>query len=435
VARMGPVSSSLLLFQGDLGAYNAARLRQGELPSTLAARRIEAIGWNDAGRGDAVLAPSVPLEPSGTYTLAALGAGPIVTLLVDPAASPIAERIWPPRGSLHGGSRSVFCAEGAAVLGQGPVRLEPVGLEATAWLGADAAGRSSERCVHLEAEDPIPSGVAVPPPEIGKAPMDPAPIVLDPATTFFLPQSCPAAEISFGPGCALVQDDRVVVRSVDVPVLWSIEMGSNVRIEPALANERFVLTGLLPSTEVSVDGSVTDLSGQEETFATVLDTAAPRPHVVINEVLANPLGPEPQQEWIELVNDGTERVDLTGFLLSDSAGDTILPRATLDPSEFALIVGEGFQLSDGRDPPPAPGTLIIRVPHVGSDGLSNSGEALALYSADGKSVSRFPAVPASRPGVSIVRRVASVLDDDGTAFFPSPDGGATPGWKNHITTP
>ena len=28
------------------------------------------------------------------------------------------------------------------------------------------------------------------------------------------------------------------------------------------------------------------------------------PHVVINEVLANPVGGEPAQEWVELYNDG-----------------------------------------------------------------------------------------------------------------------------------
>jgi hypothetical protein len=433
VAGIGSASAALLLVHGELSSYYASRLRQGEVPSTLVDRRVDAIAWNGAGGEDAVLAPSVPLVSGETYALAALGAGPLTTLVVALDAARVAERIWPPRGTFHAGSRSVFCALSSALLGEGAVRLDPLDLDATATLGTDGTGSSSDRCVHLDAVLPVPMGVAVPPPALGDTAMDPAPLALDPTSSAPQAPQCSSGEVSIGPGCAVVLDDRAVVRSADAPLLWSLHVGDRTRLEPVLANGRFVLTGLLPLSDVTVDGTVTDLAGHEDPFAARLRTGSSRPHLVINEVLANPLGPEPAQEWVELTNDGTDSVNLTGFVLSDSGGNTVLPRASLEPGGFALVVGEGFELSDGRDPPPAPGTMLLRVPRVGSAGLSNSGEALRLSSASGQLLSRFPAVPAPKPGISVVRRAPSAADDDQQAFFPSPDGSATPGWGNPVS--
>src|SRR5690606_16286033 len=39
---------------------------------------------------------------------------------------------------------------------------------------------------------------------------------------------------------------------------------------------------------------------------------------VLNEVLANPNGPEPQQEWVEIVNTGNRAGTLSGYRLKDS---------------------------------------------------------------------------------------------------------------------
>src|SRR5690606_40695464 len=39
---------------------------------------------------------------------------------------------------------------------------------------------------------------------------------------------------------------------------------------------------------------------------------------VLNEVLANPSGPEPQQEWVEILNAGNVAASLSGYRLKDS---------------------------------------------------------------------------------------------------------------------
>src|SRR5262249_35088145 len=138
-----------------------------------------------------------------------------------------------------------------------------------------------------------------------------------------------------------------------------------------------------------------DLDGDEVRFDVEISTAAPRPHVVINEVLANPNGPDKTEEWIELVNDGDASVVLEGWALDDGSGSGILPRVTLGPGAFALIVAAGYHVTTAVDVPAAAGTLIVRVAELASGGLSNQGETLRLQDAAGVTASEFPAIAAT----------------------------------------
>jgi hypothetical protein len=152
----------------------------------------------------------------------------------------------------------------------------------------------------------------------------------------------------------------------------------------------------------------------------------PQSHLVLSEVYANPLGTEPAQEWVELFNDGSGAVPLGGCTLQDGGGSIVLPDATVGAGAYALIVNGSFALDDGADPPPAAGTLVVR---VASLSLSNEGEALTLRDPGGVVMSRFPAMK-PKSGVSIVRLVPDALDEDPASFAPSPNGSATPGAPN-----
>jgi hypothetical protein len=149
----------------------------------------------------------------------------------------------------------------------------------------------------------------------------------------------------------------------------------------------------------------------------------------LNEVMANPAGPEPAQEWVELYNDGDAVVALDGFALEDSAGRTVLPGSAIDPGAFALVVTDAFTADDGVDAPPAPGVSIVRVPALGRGGLSNDGERLILRDAAGAVVSTFPAVK-TKNGVSIARVAPDAPDADPASFAPSSNGSSTPGAPN-----
>jgi hypothetical protein len=145
--------------------------------------------------------------------------------------------------------------------------------------------------------------------------------------------------------------------------------------------------------------------------------------VVINEVLAWPIGPSPAEEWVEIVNDGPAPAVLDGYVLEVGSRATPLPAATLAPGGFALIVSDTYTAVDGTDVPPAPGTLVLTVPHLGREGLSKKGEVLTLYDASQNAISTFAATPKPKQGFSVARRVPSAPDALASSFAratPSP---------------
>ena len=85
------------------------------------------------------------------------------------------------------------------------------------------------------------------------------------------------------------------------------------------------------------------------------------PPIAITEVLANPAGPEPQQEYVELRNLGDADVSLAGLRLEDSKGGDDLPAETLAAGGYALVVTATYDPDEGSDPAPRAGTLLVRV--------------------------------------------------------------------------
>jgi hypothetical protein len=110
-------------------------------------------------------------------------------------------------------------------------------------------------------------------------------------------------------------------------------------------------------------------------------------------------------------------------------GHSVLPDAELAPSAFALVVSDAYVAGDGADPPPAPGTLVLRVPVLGRSGLSNEGEKLTLRDAAGTVISTFPAVK-TKNGVSIARTAPDAPDTEPASFVLCPNGASTPGAPN-----
>lgn len=115
---------------------------------------------------------------------------------------------------------------------------------------------------------------------------------------------------------------------------------------------------------------------ESPTPAPVYSTTVPPdalPKIHINEAMSsnrctladeNGLFPD----WIELVNYGEERVDLSGYVLTDGK-DWVIPSLSLDAGEFAVI------FCDGSD-----------TGMHSSFSVSRDGETLALMSPDGRTV-------------------------------------------------
>jgi len=198
---------------------------------------------------------------------------------------------------------------------------------------------------------------------------------------------------------------------------------------PTRAGSRsLLLRGLLPLSELALAGRVLSSSGRQTTFRTTVTTAPATRHLVLNEVLANPLGPEPDGEWLELVNDSERSTSLSGLWLEDSGGHVPLPDVVLSPGELVLLVSDGFRAS-GLDVPVPSDVRLLRVPSLGARGLANGGEALLLVGREGV-VSRFPLLAAPHAGRSLARRSLDGADDDPAGFAEHAGAGASPGAPN-----
>jgi hypothetical protein len=290
-------------------------------------------------------------------------------------------------------------------------------------------GDSGQHCLRFEpAPDDSREGKgSVPPPTVPTLDpvvrLDPRPFLVDSDPLLIEPAVCTNDEAAFGPGCVRVMDDRLYGRSPEVPMLWAIQGEGIDAVFAVTAEEPFVIAPLPASTKLTLD--VTTINNRGDALRTFFSatTLPPMAHVILNEVLANPLGSEPAQEWIELVNDGSVPAELAGYVVIDVGGKTLLPNGVLAPGGFALLVNEGFMEGDDYDPAPSPGTLILHVPKLGKDGLANSGEPLKLLRSDGMVVSHFPSDPKPKPGTSVARRTPSAPDERPASFVvaqPSP---------------
>ena len=421
----------VLLVAGELSDYHENRIEKRDLPQTLIDRLVPLLAWTDDD-GVVVLAPTVPLGAGETYAVASPEAGTIGTVRVRQDELPLLARTWPPVDTGRGSAAVVYCAGEPLALGEQATWLDPGRIEAIVRPGVGSRQVSVDTCMTLSplAEPPVDARL-VPPPALFGAPIDPAAIE-HAAHAPPSPAICDSAETAFGSGCAVVEDDRVVVRSHGDASLWVVAGQDLSIVQPVAPEGRFVVHPLKPSSSHALELSVLDLSGREVTATAAVHTLPARSRVVISEVMANPLGPEPGQEWVELVNDGLYAVDVGGWLLEDLGGQSVLPSALLAPGEHALVVSSAFVLDDGLDLPTPASVLRLVVEKLGKNGLSNSGEPLTLRRPDGSEASRFPAAPKPKAGVSVARRRSIDLDDDPSAFGLHAAPGASPGAANAL---
>lgn len=418
--------AKIALVRGAVGPNQLRDIGRGQPSKALSERFVPVVAWAE-GAG-VVVSPSALLEIGEVYTLA-LGEIEQTRELRAAAGPPLLTRRWPPPGASAQRAFTVWCNEATTPPLAVPTRLEPGGPRGWFRRGVIEGGRG-ERCLRFEADGDGAAGAWIPPPSVASP--DGETLLIEPLSLSFggdsgpgevVALSCAADEIVFGPGCARVLDDRLLGRAPAAPLLWAVSGASIDAVIAVGAGDPFVITGISPATDVILDVATIDARGTPARMLVATVTAAPMPHPILNEVLANPLGPEPAAEWVEIVNDGQAPVDLGGYALSDGGGDTVLPSFTLAPGAFALIVNEAYDPEGGADAAPAPEALLVRVPHLGKNGLSNSGEPLTLRDPEGAVISRFPAVPKPKAGESVARRAPSSPDALAASFAvatPSP---------------
>jgi hypothetical protein len=365
------------------------------------------------------------LNDETSYALVSPRDGLLATLRVG-AGVPRFERVWPPPGLAVLDGPAVLCGTGT-VPSAAAIELLLGDVEARIAPGIGSSVQASDRCVTLDIEPPFPNeGFSLMPRDIDAVAMDPAPLEFGPAVDE-APVVCGAGEVELGPGCVTPFDNRLLVRGTASPALWVLSTGDGQLLQ-IVEGGQFVVPELAPP-EVLVRGVVLDRSGGEYFVDTVVELGEPSAAPVITEVYADALGPEPGQEWVEIVNAGSAPARLRGFTLEDGSAKTPLPDATLAPGGYAVVLRADYDVH--LDPAPAAEATLLVVERIGGQGLSNAGEALRLSDAEGRVTSRFPARPA-RPGLSVARRFPWSLDADPRAFARHAAPGASPGAPNTL---
>jgi hypothetical protein len=369
---------------------------------------------------------------AGPLSLATPELGLLAEVTVEPELLPWLPRTWPPREQRLGRGPMIFCGPEGGALEGSEVLLEPAGVPATVRPGLGGDAPFERDCVRVQPDDAAPDGALLFPPLLvdGAVALEPAPLVVGTPTTPEVP--CAPDELPFGPSCALVEDDRVTLRTPAGPSFWALREPEQ-RLFTLEAGRGVVLRGLEPMRPLRLVATAFELDGASAEIELEARTLAAKPHIVINEVLANPVGVERTSEWIELANDGRERTDLGGFELRDATGVARLPELVLLPGELVLVVAEGFAPDPELDLAPPAAVKRLVVPALGSGGLANAGEPLRLVDREGRVMSRFPAMPAKKAGQSVARVAPEAPDEEAASFALHAEPGASPGGPNAVS--
>lgn len=248
-----------------------------------------------------------------------------------------------------------------------------------------------------------------------------------------------------GGGCLLADDRSVSLRlraAEPVRAFLVVRDAERSHEVSCVAPRGEVALGLRALTADTTFGAtlrLVDAAGHEVERALTLSTSAPLAALSITEVRSDARGPEPRQEYVEVLNFGAVPVDLRGFSLTDradDAGDLVTRSFLLPAGARALFVAAAFDPLDARDDMPAPGVPLVFIgTSLGSGGLSNSGEPLYLRDAEGRRLSASPALPARAPGACLVRASLDPRDGASAAFLPDALDGCTPGLPDRVAAP
>ena len=415
------------IVEGAVSQVSLNRLEDGELTSALSTRIVPSV--TRAGVSGWRIRPRAPLVTGQTYSVVSTYGLHGKFTVGAPIDSYLA-RLWPPASDSTGSISGVYCGNSAPTEPM-DVRLEGSNVRAKLFPALSDNGLRFGRCVRLDWGKTLEASVQ-PPPEIAQFSLDPATIPTGAIPDKPVSVICQNVEVPFGPGCVLADSGRIIVRPPAGDTLWALGWEGNSHIQRVVNGERFVIPDLGSFRTVELTILVFDVAGRSQMSRAVVELPAPSPRIIINEVMSNPVGSEPAQEWIEILNSGTLAGNLQGLTVRDSEKGAQLPSFVLHPGEYALIVRDDFNVDLPGDVPISGSVALLRLPQLGQNGLSNTGEALSLVDPSGVVLSRFPAIAAKTAGFSVARRKWWSLDDDTTAFAIHGGEGASPGALNYF---
>lgn len=119
--------------------------------------------------------------------------------------------------------------------------------------------------------------------------------------------------------------------------------------------------------------------------------------VIISEFLSNPKGKDTEGEWVELYNNSTSSVNITGYKLKDLSGKTfIFQKIILTPNEYRAFDYKTTKIS-----------------------LNNRNETISLYDSKDELIDSMGFTGTAPEGQSLVRR------ENNAIFVDNPTPGKT----------
>lgn len=250
----------------------------------------------------------------------------------------------------------------------------------------------------------------------------------DHAEPRLLSTGCASDELRVEPGiCLLADADHISLRgSVDEPVLVTLAAPPHSVTTLSYAGQ-FAFDRMPVTAASHVLLRLVDLAGNTSELAFVPTPEAARPKIAIDELRNDPIGREPAQEYIELLNSDDRVISLQGFSLTTDAfdqGRTLPDALSLAPGERALVVGPAFDPRDAVD-----GELpsAVRLAYLDRAlSLPNTGGSLFLRDEQGRRLSTAHFGAPLVPGQCSARLTTRSAGSGRDVFALDPDGGCTP---------
>src|SRR5262245_42620736 len=201
----------LLLVEGEVGSGHLGQIARDDISNALAERIVPAITWS-AGE-EMVIAPTRLLAP-GEYSVASGEPKASVSVVVaENDEQPLLRFVFPPDGASAGPRLGVWCGVLLPPLSL-PIALAPN--DEAALLPSGALASAGATCVHLGSTSTATHPSIAPPALMGDdgqmiARVEPASLQGTAVATAWSSRPCEAGEVVFGPGCARVYDDRLLL--------------------------------------------------------------------------------------------------------------------------------------------------------------------------------------------------------------------------------
>ncbi|MEM9186592.1 MAG: lamin tail domain-containing protein [Planctomycetota bacterium] len=155
--------------------------------------------------------------------------------------------------------------------------------------------------------------------------------------------------------------------------------------------------------------------------------------IVITEVMYDPNSPDPEWEWVEILNNTGAQLNLAGYVFDDLAGNALsgpnIAAGTVEDGDVAVLFNDDVSLQDMID---AWGAGINFIPVSDWSGLNSSGDTFGLWAdhddsddAPGDPIDGYLQEPTPGTGRTFDNAVASLTYTDDPPFGDSDNSGSS----------